>query len=458
MNQNIEQALGSQRNFFRTHKTKDVSFRIASLKKLKKTIHDFDDRISEALRADLGKPYFESYASEIGIVLEEIGIQIKHLAKWSKPIRAKTPITHLPGRSFTVREPLGVVLVMAPWNYPFQLLMAPVTGAVAAGNCVIAKPSNMSPQTAQVIAEILAQAFAPEHVTTFLGGRDVIGEILKQRFDYIFFTGGTNLGKIVAEAAARELTPVTLELGGKSPCIIDRSAKLDVAAKRAAWGKFLNAGQTCIAPDYLLVDRSIREEFLILLKKWITKFYGSSVEESPDFPRIITGAHFDRIEGYLKCGNIYSGGQHNREAKFIEPTILTDVKPDATVMTEEIFGPVWPVIEYDTLDEAINFVNSRPKPLALYFFSENRKNQNRIVREISFGGGCINDTVMHLANPYLPFGGIGASGMGSYHGLRSFQTFTHQKAILKTATWIDIPVRYAPYTKWALNLIKKLMG
>jgi aldehyde dehydrogenase (NAD+) len=454
----IIEICNAQKVFFSEGFSHDCTFRIESLKKLRFCIHKREQDIEKALHEDLGKSSFESFTTEIGIVLEEIDYHICNLKKWSKPARVPSPLFVLPAKSYVYPEPYGCVLLMAPWNYPFQLLMAPLIGAVSAGCCAVVKPSNMSPQTEKVITEIIAESFDPRHVSSLTGGRDVIQQILTQRFDYIFFTGGLNLGKIVAESAAKHLTPVTLELGGKSPCIVGAGASLETAAKRIVWGKFLNAGQTCIAPDYLLVQRDLSSRLLQLMKKSITGFFGENPEKSLDFGRIITAHHFERVSGYLKNGMIYEGGQSNSETRYIAPSILTGVSPESPVMQEEIFGPVLPVVEYGDISEAIDFINKRPRPLALYFFSGKKSEQKQVTSRVSFGGGCINDVLMHVTNPHLPFGGVGQSGMGNYHGKKSFDSFTHYKALLKNKNWLDIPVRYAPYTSFKNKLIRMLMG
>jgi aldehyde dehydrogenase (NAD+) len=454
----IKDICDAQRAFFAEGATLDCRYRIESLGKLRAGIRSHIGDIEQAMREDLGKSPFESFITEIGIVLEEIDYHIHNLKTWSKPARVPSSVFVMPAKGYVYPEPYGCVLVMAPWNYPFQLLLAPLVGAVSAGCCAVVKPSNMSRHTEKVISTIISESFDPRHVAAITGGRDIISAVLERRFDYIFFTGGLNLGRIVAEAAAKHLTPVTLELGGKSPCIVGTGASLETAAKRIAWGKFLNAGQTCIAPDYLLVQRDLSDRLLPLLKKYIGRFFGDDPEQSPDFGRIITDHHFERISSYLKEGNVYSGGRTNAATRYIEPTILTGVSPDAPVMSEEIFGPVFPVIEYGDISEAVDFIRRRPRPLALYFFSGKKSEQKQVLSSVSFGGGCINDVIMHIANPHLPFGGVGDSGMGSYHGKRSFDTFTHFKGVLKNGTLFDVPLRYAPYTPFKDKLIRMIMG
>jgi len=454
--ENLPETLQKQRDFFSSHKTRDISFRLEMLKKLKNAIDEYEERITQAIYDDLKKSAFESYISEIGIVRKELNYSLKHLKIWAKPRRVKTSILHFISSSFIYPEPYGVVLIVAPWNYPFNLLFAPLIGAISAGNCVVLKPSNHSPNTSAVMEEMITRAYGQEYISFFQGGREVNKALWNEKFDYIFFTGNPPLGKIVMEAASKHLTPVTLELGGKCPCIVDREANLDYAARRIAWGKFLNAGQTCVAPDYLLIDRAVKKELIEGLIKSIKVFFGENPEESLDFPRIISDKHFERLCGLMKSGLIVSGGKTKKETRYIAPTILDKIKPEDPIMQEEIFGPLLPVLEYETLEEAVSFINSRPKPLALYFFSENRKKQRMILNKTSSGGGCINDTVVHLASQHLPFGGVGWSGMGAYLGKASFDTFSHYKSILKKSNLLDIKLRYAPY-KGKIKLLKKFL-
>ncbi|MBF0100775.1 MAG: aldehyde dehydrogenase [Desulfobacterales bacterium] len=441
----IPEIVKKQREFFFTHKTKNVSFRLEMLKRLQKSIKSSEKEIAQALNIDLRKSEFEVYATEIGIILEEIRLHIQHLKSWSSIKQVKTPTTLLFSKSFVLSEPFGVTLIMSPWNYPFQLLMAPLIGAISAGNCVILKPSEISENTAQVIEKIIKNTFESSYIHTFLGGKEVNQAILKEKYDYVFFTGGPVMGRIVMDAASRHLTPITLELGGKTPCIVEPDARLDVAAKRIMWGKFLNAGQTCVAPDYLLVNRAIKNDLLPKMKSYINSFYGEDPQKSPDYPRIVSQNHFLKLIPYLKDGKIYTGGKYDEKDRYIEPTIITDVDTNMSVMQEEIFGPILPVIEYENIAEAINFVNERPKPLAQYLFTESIKTQHDVLKKTSFGGGCINDTIVHLVNPNMSFGGVGSSGMGGYHGKKSFDTFSHFKSILKSSTLLDNPIKYAPY-------------
>lgn len=427
------------------------------LKQLKKVIIAKEALISKALQLDLGKSEFESYVSEIGFILDELSFIRKNLDDWMGPQKVSTPLPLLPGKSVIYSEPHGVVLVIAPWNYPFQLCLAPVIGAIAAGNRVVVKPSEVASHTASIIQEIFEDVFEEEEVTVIQGAVEETTQMLKERYDYIFFTGSTAVGKVIMKAAAENLTPVTLELGGKSPCIIDESADLSTAAKRIVWGKFLNAGQTCVAPDYILIHDSLKESFIEKFKSTLNDFFGSDIKESPDYPRIINARHFDRLVSLLDPSKVKVGGIHDREAKYIAPTLMDNVVWTDKVMEDEIFGPILPVITFKSLNDIIPKVLERPRPLALYFFGEDEAAERRILERISFGGGCINDTVIHLANPYLPFGGTGQSGVGSYHGEKSFQTFSHQKSVFKQMNKVDIPLRYPPY-KGKLNWIKFFVG
>ncbi|MGB5216999.1 MAG: aldehyde dehydrogenase [Smithella sp.] len=445
MQESISQTLNRLRAFYNAGKTRDVDFRIAQLKKLKEGIRKYEPEIMASLDDDLRKPPFESYASEIGILYTEIDYIIRHLRSWARPRRVATPIIHFLSNSRIYHEPYGVVLIISPWNYPFLMAIAPLIGAIAAGNCVLIKPSEFSPATSATIEKMISELFDPDYVTVSQGEAEATQKLLEEKFDYIFFTGSTTVGKIVMTAAARHLTPITLELGGKSPCIVHEDAALNYGIKRIAWGKFLNAGQTCIAPDYVLIHRKIKDSFLEKLVKTIHNFYGEDPMTSPDYARIINERHFDRLLNLMKSGWILHGGNHQQKDLYIAPTIIDQVSPDEPLMQEEIFGPLLPLIEYNDIDEAIAFVNQRPRPLALYCFSEDRKIQDRILRETSSGGGCINDTISHIGSQELPFGGIGDSGMGAYHGKASFNTFTHRRGILFRSNLVDIPLRYPPY-------------
>ncbi|MGH4118987.1 aldehyde dehydrogenase [Clostridium sp.] len=455
---NIQEILEKQRGYFNTGQTRDINFRIEKLKMLKQSIVNNENQILEALWADLHKSEFEAYATEIGIILEEINFVIKHLKSWAKTKKVKTPLTHFLSSSYIYSQPYGVSLIMSPWNYPFQLLIAPLIGSIAAGNCAMLKPSENSPKTTEVIVKIMEECFKEEFVSVVepYGGKETAEALLKEEFDYIFFTGSVPVGKIVMEAASKHLTPVTLELGGKSPCIVDKDADVKLAAKRIAWGKFLNAGQTCVAPDYILVHGSVKTELLDEITTYIKEFFGEDPVSSNDFPRIINERQFNRLLGLLGGGNIVTGGEYNKTEKYIAPTVIDSITWNDPIMLDEIFGPILPVMEFENLEEVIKMVNSKPKPLALYFFSTNRKNQERIIEMISYGGGCINDTIMHVASPYLPFGGVGASGMSAYHGKGSYDVFSHKKSMTKKSDIIDVKIRYAPY-KDKIKWLKKLM-
>ncbi|MGQ4649925.1 aldehyde dehydrogenase family protein [Lyngbya aestuarii] len=455
----ISHILDQQRQLFSTGKTKDVAFRIEQLQLLKKVVVQNQAAILKALQADLGKPELESYATEIGVVME-INHALKHIKSWVKPQKASIGIEQFPAAARIYPEPLGVVLIISPWNYPFQLAISPLVGAIAAGNCAVMKPSEISSHTSRIIADIIATNFDPAYVTVVEGGAETSQQLLEQKFDHIFFTGGTEIGKIVMAAAAKHLTPVTLELGGKSPCIIDADVSLEQAAKRITWGKFINTGQTCIAPDYLLVDSKIKPDLLAAIKVCIREFYGEDPAKSSDYGRIISSKHYQRLTELLNAGDIVIGGQTKPEDRYIAPTVIDKVSLNDQIMQEEIFGPILPVITYSNLNEAIAIVNQKPKPLALYFFSRNKEKQERILQETTSGGVCLNDTIMQVGVPSLPFGGVGSSGMGSYHGKASFDTFSHQKSVLKKNFWLDFVNnwRYAPYNNAKMNFIKKIIS
>lgn len=423
------------------------------LEALRKVIIKKETLINKALKDDLGKSTFEAYATEVGFILEEINFTLKHLESWTKPKKVKTPLTLFPGKSYVHPEPYGVVLIISPWNYPFQLCLSPFIGAFAAGNRVVIKPSEFAPNTSNAIKEILQEVFNEMEVSLVEGALEETQALLKQQFDYIFFTGSTMVGKVIMKAAAENLTPVTLELGGKSPCVIEDSANIEVAAKRCAWGKFLNAGQTCVAPDYILIPENLQDAFIQKMKEHLQSFYGKDIQSSDDYPRIINNRHFDRLAKLIIPEKVAVGGGSSREDNFIEPTIMKNVTWEDPIMEDEIFGPILPIIPYKNLNEALDKVLARPKPLAFYVFSENEKKKNEIISKVPFGGGCVNDTIVHLANPNLPFGGVGTSGLGSYHGKKSFETFTHYKSVYKQGTLVDIPLRYPPYNG-KLNWLK----
>ena len=427
------------------------------LLKLKNKIISEEKRLSLALKEDLQKSEFESYLTEIGFIIEEINFALKNISDWCKPKKVKTPLNLFPAKSYIHPSPYGVVLIISPWNYPFQLCLSPLIGAISAGNRVVVKPSEFAPQTSKMIKLILEEVFESSEVIVVEGGIEETQILLKQKFDYIFFTGSTPVGKIIMKAAAEHLTPITLELGGKSPLLICESADLDLAAKRCAWGKFINAGQTCVAPDYVLVPHHLQDEFIDKVRNYLVEFYGTSPAESPDYPRIINDKHFDRLASLIDMDKVAIGGEVRREDRYIAPTVFRDVNWKNKLMDDEIFGPLLPVLPYQNLNEAISQIKTRPAPLAFYIFSEDITVRNEILNNIPFGGGCINDTVMHLANPYLPFGGSGMSGMGSYHGFKSFETFTHFKSVLIQNTKVDIPMRYPPYFR-KLSWLKKFVG
>ena len=450
----IPETIKQQRGFFATNQTKDTSFRLQQLQRLKVVISSHQDEILKALKADLNKPEFEGYFDLIAVT-QEIDLALKQLPNWSRPQKVKSDLQQFPSQALIYPEPLGVVLIIGPWNYPFSLVLSPLVGAISAGNCAILKPSELAPHTSKIVNQIIDEAFDPSFVTVIEGGVEVSQELLKQKFDHIFFTGGTRIGKIVMKAAAEHLTPVTLELGGKSPCLVDSEINLQETAKRITWGKFINAGQTCIAPDYLLVDQRIKPQLVTAIKNCLVNFYGENPATSPDYARIINVNQFDRLVSLLSQGKIIHGGDYNRDELYISPTLLEDVSLDNPVMEEEIFGPILPILTYDTLAEAIKLVNSRPKPLALYLFSHNQQKQQQVLKETSSGGVCLNDTIMQVAVSSLPFGGVGDSGIGSYHGQASFRTFSHYKSVLKKGFRFDLNWRYAPYSN-KLERFKKM--
>jgi aldehyde dehydrogenase (NAD+) len=455
--QMVSAILEKQRDFFASSATKEVQFRIRQLKLLSQTIRQNENQLLQALKFDLNKPAFEAYASEILMVLEEIDYALKHIKYWTKPQKVATGLTQFLASNYIYTEPLGVVLIIGAWNYPLQLTIAPLVNAIAAGNCAIVKPSEIAPYTSQVISEIISEQFHPGFISVVEGGIETNQALLAEKFDLIFFTGSTNVGRIVLEAAAKHLTPVTLELGGKSPCLVDRECDLNLAAKSIVWGKFLNAGQTCVAPDYLMVPKVIKAELIGQIGNAVQEFYGADPQISPDYARIINDKQFARLAELLDKSSaeaeIVIGGQIDPAQRYIAPTVIDRVSPQSKIMTDEIFGPILPILEYEDLSDAIAFIQSQPKPLALYFFSTNRANQSRVIKEIPFGGGCINDTISHIIYPALPFGGIGNSGMGSYHGKAGFDNFSHRKSIMHKSLFPDIPLRYPPY-KNKLNFLK----
>jgi len=433
------------RNFYNSRKTQSIAFRIAALERLYKNIKLYEQDILDALSEDLSKSNFESYATEVSIILKEIQYHIRHLKRWSKARKVGMSLLFFPSKSCIVQEPYGVVLIIAPWNYPFQLLISPLIGAISAGNCVVLKSSPKAPATSEVIEKIVNNTFQKEYVAFFQGHRDVNQTLLENKFDYIFFTGSPSMGKIVMEGAAKHLTPVTLELGGKSPCIIESDANIKIAARRIIWGKTLNSGQTCVAPDYLLVHKDIRENLLLELQNSITEMYGENPKDSPDYPRIISLAATTRLASYLKEGKILLGGDYDLDDNYIAPTVIGEVSEESAIMQDEIFGPIFPLIEYSDIKEVITFVNNREKPLALYYFTNDKKKAKQVLSETSSGGACINDTIVHVGSHKLPFGGVGNSGMGRYHGKFSFDTFSNQKSVVFSSGKIDIKLKYPPY-------------
>ncbi|MGL4761696.1 MAG: aldehyde dehydrogenase [Sarcina sp.] len=447
-----------QKSFFETGRTLDINFRIEQLKRLREVIKKKEEKVLEALNSDLRKSRFEGYITEISMVYEEISLSIRGLKGWSRNKKVKSPITVFPAKSYIHYEPFGTTLIIGPFNYPFQLNLSPLVGAISAGNTAMIKPSESTMATSNIIKEIVEEAFDLKYVAYIdpTEGVQVMQEILEFNYDYIFFTGSIKVGKIVMKAAAEHLTPVTLELGGKSPCIVDEDAKIKLAARRIVWGKLLNCGQTCVAPDYIYVHKGIKEKFLKALADEIKVQYGEDIQKSPDYPRMVSEREFDRVVSYIDKEKIYFGGASEREDLYIEPTVLDGVSFEDKVMESEIFGPIMPVIEFGDLSKVIEEINSKDKPLALYYFSQDKRKRNRILKYTTAGGVTLNDTVMHVSSPYLPFGGIGTSGMGKYHGEESFIAFSNKKAVLDRATWLDMPLRYAPF-KDKLSWVKKIL-
>lgn len=452
----IAELVKKQRAFFRTGATKNPDFRKEQLQILKQAIEKYEEELVEALHKDLNKHEFESYATEIGFVLKELDDSIAKVHRWAKPRKVGTPLFHFKAHSRIKYEPYGVTLTIAPWNYPFQLLFAPVIGALAAGNTAVLKPSEHAPHTSAVSAKLVREAFDESYIAVVEGGVEVSKALTAQKWDYIFFTGGTEVGRLIYQAAAKHLTPVTLELGGKSPCIVDKDTNIKLSARRIAWGKFINAGQTCIAPDYLLVHREVKAQLIDEINNCVEQFYSKNPQKSDYYCRIINDNHFERLRSYLDDGLVVVGGQTDASERYIAPTLLDEVQPEAPVMQEEIFGPILPVLTYDEIDEAIEFINGKDKPLALYIFSTNSDLVEQVLEETSSGGTTVNDTIMHIANPALPFGGVGNSGIGAYHGSSTFELFSHARSILYRSFIIDLPVRYAPY-KIGRKLLKRVM-
>ena len=438
----IKEIREKQDRYFRSGATLDVETRKRHLKEFKSAVLKWEKPLCEALWKDLHKSYEEAYLTEISILLGEIETHIRKLGKWTRPQRKCTPLKLFPSSSRIISEPLGNALIIAPWNYPVQLLLTPLVGAISSGCTATLKPSPYVPAVSKVIEEMIKDTFEEDYIGVVQGNRVVNGQLLEERWDIIFFTGSPSLGRLVMTAAAKNLTPVVLELGGKSPCIVDKDANLEVAARRIAWGKSLNAGQTCIAPDYLMLHEDIKDRFLQLLKAEFNNLLGENPEETDHFVRIVNDKSFDRLESYLADGDIVFGGRTDKTQRYFSPTVLDNVSPDAPVMQEEIFGPIFPIVNFRTAEDVISFVTSREKPLALYYFGGNAK---EILKRTSSGGSCVNDTIMHIANENVPFGGVGMSGMGSYHNKLSFDAFSHRRAVISTPTWLDMPFRYMPY-------------
>lgn len=456
---NIKEIVERQKKNFIENNNSDLDSRLENLNKLRSIIEKNEKLILASLNEDLKKSEFEGYLTEISMVYEEINTHIKHLKKWMKRECVKTPISHFPAKSYIYKEPYGVVLIIGPFNYPFQLVMSPLVGAISAGNCAVIKPSEHAQSTGKLIEKLINENFDEEYIKVVnpLGGKEVVEELLDCRFDYIFFTGSIRVGKIIMKKAAENLIPVTLELGGKSPCIVDLEANLKMAAKRIVWGKFLNAGQTCVAPDYVLVQSEMKDKFLELLRDEIILQFGENRFESMDFARIVNKDSFDRIKRYLDEGRVYFGGDTKEESLYIEPTILTNIKDKSKILDEEIFGPILPVFTFHNLEEVISDLKHKEKPLALYYFSEAREKIEYVLSNTTSGGVTINDTIIHVASPYLPFGGVGNSGVGTYHGKGTFDTFTHRKSVVKRSTLLELPLRFAPFGD-KIKIIKKLMS
>ncbi len=456
MDNEINNLLNSQRTFFKEGKLLDVEFRIEKLKLLKSVIEEHETEICDALFQDFKKPKFESVLSETAFIISELDFMIKKLKGWSKPQKVSSSLINFPSSDYIYSEPYGTCLVIAPWNYPFQLAISPLMGAIAAGNTVVLKPSELAPSTSQIIADIIDKVFSKEMVAVVQGGVPVSEALLEEKWDYVFFTGSVPVGRIVAKAIAPHLTPSTLELGGKNPCIIHKSAKVQLAAKRIVWGKFLNAGQTCIAPDYILIDSSIKQEFIDAVQKEITSAYGANPKDSNDYARVINEKNFDRLAAMLEGEKHPIGGELDKGKLYISPTLIDEPALSSKVMEDEIFGPILPVLSFSSEKNMADIIANYSKPLALYVFSEDKSFSEKILKSYSFGGGATNDVVIQVVNKNLPFGGVGSSGNGAYHGKHSFDTFSHKKSISKRATWLDVPLRYAPYGN-KVSLVSKLM-
>jgi len=455
--EDIRIILEKQRKFFASGKTLDIRYRLDNLRKLRSLILLYEEEIKEALWKDFHKPEFEVIATETRFVLKELSLAIRKLRRWSRSKKVRTPVVHFIARSFVSPQPYGRVLVLSPWNFPFQLSMLPVLSALAAGNCVVLKVSQQVPNTASVIEKILNH-FPAELLKLVKGDHTVSEYLLDYKFDYIFFTGSCKIGKLVMEKAAANLIPVSLELGGKNPCVVAADAKLDFAAKRIAWGKFINAGQTCVSPDYVLIDKKVKDKFIDLISKKIRTFYGENPAQSSDYARVISSANVTRLSGLMKAGKIVTGGNTDEKDRFVAPTIITDVKPEDPVMQEEIFGPVLPVIDYENFDDIFGIIDLHPKPLATYIFTNNKKLVKEFLAKTQSGSAAINDTVMQIASPFLPYGGTGCSGLGRYHGKKSFETFSNMRSVLVKSNLIDIFLRYPPYSRFKEKVVSWLMS
>ena len=453
----IQSLVQSQRTFFNQGATIELSYRKEALDRLYKAILKYEQEIYAAMYADLGKSEMESGMCEVRLTLSELSFVRKRMGKWAKESRVFTDLSNFHGKSFAVKEPYGVVLIMAPWNYPFLLCLEPLIGAISAGNCCIIKPSAYAPAVSSILGKIIQETFDSNYIALVQGGRKENNILLDQRFDYIFFTGSVDVGKLVMEKAAKNLTPVSLELGGKSPCIIDKTANLKIAAKRIAFGKYLNCGQTCVAPDYLLIEESVKSEFVQIFIDTVKEMYGENPLENTAYGNIVNEKHFERIMGLIDSNKVILGGTCNKESLQIVPTIMDGVVAEDDIMGEEIFGPILPILTFQNIKEAEQFIREREKPLALYLFTSNKRVEQYFIKNVSFGGGCINDTIMHLATSRLGFGGVGHSGMGSYHGKKSFDTFSHEKSIVKKYTWLDVPIRYQPYTTFKEKIMRLLL-
>jgi aldehyde dehydrogenase (NAD+) len=452
-NTDITRLIDKQRAFFNAGETKGVRFRIRQLKNLKEALETHEGSIMLALKADLRKPELEAWSTEIGVIITEIDYNLKHIRSWVRPQRVPTALFFMPGKSRIYTEPFGVALIIGPWNFPIKSVLGPALGAMTAGNCCVLKPSEHAPHTAKALENMISEFFDPEYLVVTQGGIPETTELLKHRFDYVFFTGGTEIGRIVYQAAAKHLTPVTLELGGKNPCIVDDNSHMQVAAKRIAWGKLLNSGQVCIAPNYVLVKKSVKKELIEHLKIAIEEFFGGDAKSTDDFGRIVNDTHFERIKKLIE-GDVVLGGDTDAKEKYIAPTIIDNVKVTDKIMQEEIFGPVLPIVEYEDIDEAISIINQGEKPLALYIFSKSYNNRDKIISQTSSGGVCINETIMNFGSVELPFGGVGDSGFGVYNGKSGFDTFSHKKGVMTKSFMFDVKQKYPPYTQGKLNFIK----